>query len=321
VGPFLTTGVVLASAVGILIGALVTHRRWVWVVAAAIGLVAAAIPPVAVHAVPALSQLAEHPVKGLTQVLTARPDNNPNIYLIRDDGEIVRLTDTSATETNAALSPDGHTIAYSSNAEGSFDVYVMTLDSRGRTSDVQRLTSLPGDEYVEHWSPDGSTITFDSVIANSSDVLTIRWNGTGLTALTTDGTSWGGAWSPDGTLLAFAHPAVPGDPAGIWTMSPDGSHRRLVIDFAGMEFNPSWSPDGTRLLFTSDSSGNSDVWIVDADGRNARNLTIGWVDKDGAIGWTPDGTVLFASDRSHTGGVFVYAMSADGLDVRLVVII
>ena len=63
------------------------------------------------------------------------------------------------------------------------------------------------------------------------------------------------------------------------------------------------------------------MWIADADGENAKNLTLGWDDEDQAIGWSPDGEVLFASDRSHTGGNFVYAMRDDGTDVRLVVII
>ena len=320
VGPFLTTGAVLATTIGIFVGVLAIRRRWLWIVIA--GLVAAAIPPGAVHAVPPLRQLSEHPVEGLTQVYTARPDNNPNVYLVRDDGEVVRLTDTSASEINATLSPDGRTIAYSSNVEGSYDVYVMSLHADGRTSDVRRLTSLPGDEYVEHWSPDGSTLTLNSVIANASDIMSIGADGAGLTALTTDGMSAGGAWSPDGTLIAFWHPRAPGEPSGIWTMFPDGSHRTLVVDLPGYAYAPSWSPDGSKLLFSGGTSAHPDVWVADADGSNARNLTLGWVDSDAGISWTPDGgTILFASDRSHTGGTFIYAMNPEGGDVRLVVII
>jgi TolB protein len=104
-------------------------------------------------------------------------------------------------------------------------------------------------------------------------------------------------------------------------MQPDGTQRHVVIDIGEDAFGPSWSPDGTKILFTGTGSGDRDVWIADSDGENATNLTVGSLDDDHALGWAPDGTVIFASDRSRNGGNFVYAMRADGSDVRLVVII
>jgi TolB protein len=151
--------------------------------------------------------------------------------------------------------------------------------------------------------------------------MTTRADGSDLAALTTDGVSNGAAWSPDGSLLAYSHPVAPGKEWGIWTMLPDGTQQTLAIDVGGNALGPSWSPDGTRILFTGDSLGNMDVWVADANGDHARDLTPGWSDRDTAIGWAPDGSVIFASDRSHTGGTIVYAMAADGSDVRLVVII
>ena len=99
---------------------------------------------------------------GVTQAYTARPDNNGNVYLVRGEGEIIRLTDTDAEEVDAVLSPDGRHIAYASDAAESFDLYVMTLDEHDQSAGTTRLTSLPGDEYPKQWARDGSTITFDS---------------------------------------------------------------------------------------------------------------------------------------------------------------
>ena len=284
-------------------------------------LVAGAIAPIAVHTVPSLRQLTEHPLAGLTQVYAARPDNNGNLYLVRADAEIMRLTDTKATEVVGILSPDGRQVAYSSNLEGTYDLYLMTLDDNDRSSGIRRLTSLSGDEIARSWSPDGSGIVFDSVVEKSVNVMTIHPDGTGMAALTTDGVSFGGAWSPDGTLLAYSHPDDTGQKEGIWTMQPDGTDRRLVVQIGGNDFDPMWSPDGARILFTGDSSGSFDVWVADANGQNARDLTYGWKDADIGVGWGPHDVVIFASDRSHTGGNFIYAMQPDGSDVRLVVII
>jgi hypothetical protein len=153
VGPFLAAGVVLSLAIGLALGALVGRARWLWITAISLCLAAGAIPPVAVHTISQLRQLVEHPLVGVTQVYTARPDGQGDVYLIRGNDEVIRLTDTKALDINADLSPDGRHVAYSSDAAGSLDLYVMTLDEHDRPENVRRLTSLPGDEYVDRWSP------------------------------------------------------------------------------------------------------------------------------------------------------------------------
>jgi hypothetical protein len=103
----------------------------------------------------------------------------------------------------------------------------MTLDEQDRSAGASRLTSLPGDEYPRQWARDGSTITFDSVVNDAWDVMTIHPDGTDMVALTHDGVSTGGAWSPDGTcshtrtLLPQARRSASGrcnltGPSGTW---------------------------------------------------------------------------------------------------------
>jgi Tol biopolymer transport system component len=75
---------------------------------------------------------------------------------------------------------------------------------------------------------------------------------------------------------------------------------------------PCWSPDGKRLLFTADATGATDLFVIDADGKNATNLTNnpGW-DSDGA--WSPDGKkIAFTSNR--TGGFRLFVMNHDGTE-------
>jgi len=71
---------------------------------------------------------------------------------------------------------------------------------------------------------------------------------------------------------------------------------------------PSWTPDG-RIVYASNASGNADIWVADADGRGARQLTTDpGVDVQPSV--SPDGqTIVFQSAR---GGFAIWKMNADG---------
>jgi TolB protein len=78
----------------------------------------------------------------------------------------------------------------------------------------------------------------------------------------------------------------------VYTMSMDGSRKRCLTRrlAGGAEWWPTWSPDGARLAFLL-TTGYTALWIMDADGRNARELTETW---DCRINhcWSPDGREL-----------------------------
>jgi|SoiMethySBSTD1v2_1073268.scaffolds.fasta_scaffold11465_13 TolB protein len=76
-----------------------------------------------------------------------------------------------------------------------------------------------------------------------------------------------------------------------------------------------WSPDGTKLAVTQARNGNSDVWIMNADGSDAHNLTANSAKDDLAPTFSPDGTqIAFISDR--TGTPLLYVMNTLGGDVQ-----
>ena len=51
-------------------------------------------------------------------------------------------------------------------------------------------------------------------------------------------------------------------------MNADGSDQTNLTNSAAEDFYPAWSPDGTSIAFQSGPSGNGDIWIMDADGKN-----------------------------------------------------
>jgi Tol biopolymer transport system component/DNA-binding winged helix-turn-helix (wHTH) protein len=77
-----------------------------------------------------------------------------------------------------------------------------------------------------------------------------------------------------------------------------------------MDCQPVWSPDGSRVVFWSNRDGGKEIYVMDADGSNARRLTHNLAE-DVNPNWSPDGrTILFDSDRD--GNQEVYVMDADG---------
>ena len=81
------------------------------------------------------------------------------------------------------------------------------------------------------------------------------------------------------------------------------------------DFQPAWSPDGKTIAFDSDRDGDREIYVMDADGANVRQLTSN--DRfDGVPTWSPDGSyIAFQSDRDGEGQE-IYMMRADGTNVQ-----
>ncbi|HMX95546.1 MAG TPA: hypothetical protein PKC50_09905, partial [Elusimicrobiota bacterium] len=74
---------------------------------------------------------------------------------------------------------------------------------------------------------------------------------------------------------------------------------------------PSWSPDGQKIVFGSDRTGNNELFVMNADGTGAVQMTSnpGAINSDPA--WSSDGSkILFASTRD--GNAEIYVMDRDG---------
>ena len=92
-----------------------------------------------------------------------------------------------------------------------------------------------------------------------------------------------------------------------------GSLVPLLAD-GNVNVQAQWSPDGTRIAFAGTVGGNTDIYVVDADGKNLNRITDApEVDQEPA--WSPDGgTIAFTSLRG--GSAQVWAMNGDGTGLR-----
>lgn len=105
----------------------------------------------------------------------------------------------------------------------------------------------------------------------------------------------------------------------LWIASRNGGEARRLTSTPAVESDPQLSPDGRWLAFTSNRSGNPDVYVMPVDGGDPRRLT--WhPERDQARGWSPDGReVLFASTRetAPTGYDRLWTVPAGGGAPRL----
>lgn len=122
--------------------------------------------------------------------------------------------------------------------------------------------------------------------------------------------------SPDGKTLAFD---LLGD---IYTMPAEGGKATCLRSGLAWEVQPRWSPDGRKILFTSDAGGGDNVFVMQADGTGATQITKENFRLLNNAVWAPDGQYIiarkhFTSSRSlGAGELWMYHTSGgDGIQL------
>ncbi|WP_194851179.1 S41 family peptidase [Nonlabens antarcticus] len=82
----------------------------------------------------------------------------------------------------------------------------------------------------------------------------------------------------------------------LWKSSISGGDAQRLTSDIGYESVPHFSPDGKHIAFTGEYDGNTDVFVIPAQGGTPQRLTYHPAG-DFVNGWTPDNKVLFRSDR------------------------
>jgi Tol biopolymer transport system component len=244
------------------------------------------------------------------------------IYVMNADGSVrrklargVRVISSGQRVTpgggSPAWSPDRRRIAFVSDRDGNFEVYVVSADGSGQ----RNLTRKPGFDSDPVWSPDGRKIAFVSTDRDADgpprrqEIYIMNADGSGQRMLAR---GHGLAWSPDGRQIAFRSDR---DGNGeVYVVNVDGTRLRRLTRNPASDGGPLWSPDGRTIAFARFRHGNSDVYLMNADGRAERNLTR-TPEYDGSPAWSPDGRrIAFVTTRDGNGEIYV--MNADGSGQR-----
>ncbi len=251
------------------------------------------------------------------------------------------VTSFAGVQAQPALSPDGRSVAFISNRDGHYNIYVGLV----RGGELVQITHDAAMKSRPMWSPDGSTLAYAQM--NESGTMDV-WEVAALGGLPRkiilNGTD--PAWTPDGRSLVYENQAD----GEVWTcgvsgenprllvqvardeiaselrMSPDGKmiaiavrssgggpsggigvadistgKVRMLTDNGPTTLSPAWSPDNRFIYFASSRGGTLNIWKIGADGSGLRQVTAGQGD-DTELDVSSDGRrLIFATMRLNIG--------------------
>jgi serine/threonine protein kinase len=203
-------------------------------------------------------------------------ESDYDIYIAnRGGGNFQKMTFNDAWDRLAAWSPDGQWLLYSSeSSDGIFDLRRVKLDG---TSD-ELLYSNGGYNAHPRYSPDGRYLIFTSGTSQNSgtswDIVRLELENENLVNLTNNNSKDSSAvFSPDGQLILYVTYNEESRSDALAIMDINGNNQRILFDSTGNEWAASFSPDGRYVIFTSDITGEDQLYLLNLESGDAQQIT------------------------------------------------
>lgn len=197
-----------------------------------------------------------------------------------------------------AWSPDGSKIVFSTKTTGNADIYTINTDGTG----LQQLTDDPAPDLTPSYSPDAKEIFFARDFYGVPRLFRMNADGSDARRVTDkSGYELFPAVSPDGRTLLFSGDRVDGRSKGLDIFSLDLSepgNERIIISRPFHDVEATYSPDGKKIVLVSESDGNQEIYLMNADGSGLLRLTRNKA-TDTSPTFSADGkSIIFSSNRN-----------------------
>jgi Tol biopolymer transport system component/DNA-binding winged helix-turn-helix (wHTH) protein len=240
---------------------------------------------------------------------------------------LTRITFDDGLQIGATWSPDGRFIAYSSDREGKFDIWVQQVSG----GDAVKITKGPANNWQPDWSPDGKYIAYRSEDGEGGLYIVPALGGAGLERKIA---SFGNypRWSPDSSQILFQTRGF-GLGCELYIVGLGGNPPRAIRTDLTDEMwaiSAAWHPDGKRIsvwVWEMKPSAMPIFWTAPVEGGAAIKTEIGpeilktaeavagsgisaWADSDFKFSWARSGTAIYF-ERTFRGARNIWRMRVD----------
>ena len=232
-----------------------------------------------------------------------------------DDSQHINLSQSEAyTDMAPSRSPDAEWIAYTSNRDGNWEIYVARTDG----SEQRRVThNQIATDTDPIWGPNNWIVYESTRDGNWELYLLDVLTGEEYRLTENEANDINASWAPSGDKLVFQS-----DRSGTWQLYEINLRSgiiRLLSDGTGNDFDPQYAPDGEKILFRSyrgDSSENSVLYLMDTEGKIITAVSDAGGNATNAS-WSPDADILaYQTDLNGDLDVYIYDV-ASGLSRQL----
>lgn len=258
-----------------------------------------------------------------------------------EGGKAVRLTSRNTYEQLPVWSPDSRSIAFASNRNGNFDIFLIEADAPG---EWRRLTFDSANELPESFTPDGKAVLYSASIQDpASSAMFPSGRMTELYSVDTAGGSprqvlptpvKSLSFTPDGKSFLyqdvksfeddFRKHHTSSASRDIWIYDTTTGRHKQLMDRPGEDLNPIAGPDGT-FYFLSERDGDKsiNVWRSNiADPKTATRITsfkthpVRFLSraKDGRLAFTYDGEIWTIAPGAKSPKKLPVSIEADQND-------